>query len=98
MASMGVVSSAQYPQPPSSKKPIITRNRLRSAASMSQWIMRAFPLLRATPAPAETHHGRALRRDHGTAARQRAARSSLRLTDDTWRAVCLADDAPALRP
>src|SRR5712691_3219346 len=96
ISSIGVVSKAQYPHPPNSKKPIITRNRLRSAASMSQWIMRAFPLLRATPAPAETHHGWALRRDHGTAARRRAARSSLRLADDTWRAACLADDAPAL--
>src|SRR5437870_4900267 len=38
MASIGVVSSAQYPQAPTSKKKPTTRKRLRSDVSMSQLI------------------------------------------------------------
>src|SRR5713101_9900268 len=64
MASIGVVSKAQYPHPPNRRKPIITRNRLRSAASMSQWIMCEFPPLRATPASIKAHQGRPSLRDH----------------------------------
>ena len=64
MASIGTVRSAQYPQPATNRKPAMMRNRLRSDTSMSQWIMRASPLLRATPAPSEawTLSGRTRRR------------------------------------
>src|SRR5712692_9200136 len=40
MASIGVVKSAQYPQPPSNAKNAMTRNRFRSDSPISQLIMR----------------------------------------------------------
>src|SRR5882672_11910405 len=39
IASIGVVSSAQYPQPPTSRKKATTRNRFRNDSSMSRSIM-----------------------------------------------------------
>ena len=39
IASIGVVSSAQYPQPPRSRKKATTRNRLRSETWMSRSII-----------------------------------------------------------
>src|SRR5207249_5954297 len=40
MASIGVVKSAQYPQPPSNAKNAMTRNQFRSDSPISQLIMR----------------------------------------------------------
>src|SRR2546423_8252500 len=39
IASIGVVSSAQYPQPPTSRKKATTRNRFRNDSSISQLII-----------------------------------------------------------
>jgi hypothetical protein len=49
MASMGVVSSAQYPQTPMSRQTATTRKRLRSEASISQLIMEGSCLRWSSP-------------------------------------------------
>src|SRR2546426_1566518 len=58
MASIGVVSSAQYPQAPTSTKNAITRKRFLSDSSMSQLITHAPPVSRTraqTGAHGERH-------------------------------------------
>src|SRR5437867_5583105 len=59
IASIGVVSSAQYPQPPRSRKKATTRNRLRSETSMSRSIIEDAsprrPRMRLPPEAADRH-------------------------------------------
>ena len=43
MASIGVVSSAQYPQPPSSRNAAMTSTRFRSDSSINRLIIAGLP-------------------------------------------------------
>src|SRR5436309_8743055 len=78
MASIGVVSSAQYPQAPTSRKKPTTRKRLRSDVSMSQLITCS-----DTPSPGRnTDSGRCVTR---YADRLRARRRGKRVWEEARR-------------
>src|SRR3989442_3594492 len=75
MASIGVVSSAQYPQAPTSTKNAITRKRFLSDSSMSQLITHAPPVSRTrtqTGAHGDRHPTVTAKRTSGRYAGRRA--------------------------
>src|SRR5947208_8678683 len=85
MASIGVVSSAQYPQAPTSRKKPTTRKRLRSDVSMSQLITDS-----GTPSPGRnTDSGRrvpVMRTDYGLGGEGSRSGRKLDDTDEAARA------------
>src|SRR2546430_16321241 len=85
MASIGVVSSAQYPQTPMSRKKPTTRKRLRSDVSMSQLITDS-----DTPSPGgiRTPAGAlpVMRTDYGLGGEGSGSGRKLDDTDDAARA------------
>src|SRR5213593_430261 len=79
MASIGVVSSAQYPQAPTSRKKPTTRKRLRSDVSMSQLITCS-----DTPSPGRnTDSGRCVTRYADRLRARRRGKRVWRKLDDT---------------
>src|SRR5262245_65872174 len=77
IASIGVVSSAQYPQAPTSTNSAITRKRFLSDSSMSQLTTHTPPRRRGPCAQTRAHGERRLSRR--TDERQDARRKGMRL-------------------